>query len=188
MKNSNKWLGNELDYFKKVLMSQTWSATEGSWAGRLEKEFSKKFESKYSVAFNSGTSTLHSALVSLGVEPGDEVISPAITVIMNTSTMTISFVGIPSVMHTISPPPLISWKALEASKKLRGTRTIHFEEISTRGYQCWPSSHPKPSKTVVCGHGHGPRPRAVAMALGGQVLSFTAAAKTIKLVGIIQQT
>ena len=41
MKNDNKWLGNELDYFKKVLMSQTWSATEGSWAGRLEKEFSK---------------------------------------------------------------------------------------------------------------------------------------------------
>jgi len=34
---------------------------------------------------NSGTSTLHAALEAAGVGPGDEVVSPAITVFMNTS-------------------------------------------------------------------------------------------------------
>jgi len=86
MKNPNKYLGNELEYLTKVLNSEKWSSTEGSWTGRLEKEFSNKFETKHGIAFNSGTSTMHSALQALGVGPGDEVISPALTVIMNTST------------------------------------------------------------------------------------------------------
>ena len=86
MKNPSKYLGNELKYLTKVLNSENWSATEGSWTGRLEREFATKFESKHSVAFNSGTSTMHAALLALGVKPGDEVISPALTVIMNTST------------------------------------------------------------------------------------------------------
>lgn len=86
MKNPNKYLGNELKYIKKVLNSEKWSSTEGSWTGRLEKEFAKKFEAKHGIAFNSGTSTMHAALEALGVSPGDEVISPALTVIMNTST------------------------------------------------------------------------------------------------------
>ena len=82
MKNPNKYLGNELKYIKKVLNSEKWSSTEGSWTGRLEKEFAKKFEAKHGIAFNSGTSTMHAALEALGVSPGDEVISPALTVIM----------------------------------------------------------------------------------------------------------
>ena len=83
MKNTNKYLGNELQYISRVLNSEKWSSTEGSWTGKLEREFAKKFDSKYGVAFNSGTSTMHAALLALGVKPGDEVISPAHTVIMN---------------------------------------------------------------------------------------------------------
>ncbi|MEK0338201.1 MAG: DegT/DnrJ/EryC1/StrS family aminotransferase, partial [Nitrosopumilus sp.] len=86
MKNPSKFLGNELKYFKKVLNSESWSSTSGSWTGKLEKEFAKKFGSKYAVAFNSGTSTMHAALIALGVKPGDEVISPGLSVIMNTSS------------------------------------------------------------------------------------------------------
>ena len=80
MKNPSKYLGNELNYFVKVLNSEKWSSTEGSWTGRLETEFAEKFKQEYAVAFNSGTSTMHAALLALGVKPGDEVISPAITV------------------------------------------------------------------------------------------------------------
>jgi dTDP-4-amino-4,6-dideoxygalactose transaminase len=36
---------------------------------------------------NSGTATLHSALVALGVGIGDEVITPALTVIMDTTAI-----------------------------------------------------------------------------------------------------
>ena len=47
MKNKSKYLGNEELYVNKVLNSEKWSSTEGSWTGRLEKEFANKFESKH---------------------------------------------------------------------------------------------------------------------------------------------
>ena len=83
--NPSKYLGNEFKYLEKVLEGESWSATGGSWTTNLEKEFAKKFGAKYAIAFNSGTSTLHAALEAAGVGPGDEVISPALTVIMNTT-------------------------------------------------------------------------------------------------------
>ena len=85
MKNPTKYYGKELEYLKKVLESENWTSTSGTWNQLLESEFSKKFESDYAIAMNSGTSTLHAALVAVGVKPGDEVISPALTVIMDTS-------------------------------------------------------------------------------------------------------
>ncbi|MEK6744576.1 MAG: DegT/DnrJ/EryC1/StrS family aminotransferase [Nitrospirota bacterium] len=85
IKNPNKYLGNELNYITKVLEGESWSATGGSWTNSLERAFAKKFGAKYGVAFNSGTSTLHAALEAVGVQPGDEVLSPAITVIMDTT-------------------------------------------------------------------------------------------------------
>ena len=92
--NPSKYLGNELEYIKKVLAAESWSATSGNWNQALERAFAKRFGVKYAVALNSGTSTLHAALEAAGVGPGDEVISPAITVIMN-STATIHANAIP---------------------------------------------------------------------------------------------
>ena len=83
--NPSKYLGNELEYLKKVLEGESWSATGGSWTIGLERAFSKRIGTKYGVAFNSGTSTLHAALEAVGVGPGDEVISPALTVIMDST-------------------------------------------------------------------------------------------------------
>jgi perosamine synthetase len=94
MQNPSKYLGNEFKYLEKVLNSESWSATGGNWNNALEKAFANKFGVKYAVAMNSGTSTLHAALEAAGVGPGDEVISPAITVIMN-STATIHANAIP---------------------------------------------------------------------------------------------
>lgn len=85
LNNPSKYLGNELDYLKKVLEGESWSATGGSWAIELEKAFSSRIGTKYGVAFNSGTSTLHAAIEAAGIQPGDEVISPAITVIMDST-------------------------------------------------------------------------------------------------------
>jgi len=94
MANPSKYLGNELKYLEKVINSESWSATGGNWNNTLEKEFARKFGVKYAVAMNSGTSTLHAALEAAGVGPGDEVISAAITVIMD-STATIHANAIP---------------------------------------------------------------------------------------------
>lgn len=94
IKNPSKYLGNELKYLQKVLEGESWSATGGSWTIGLEQAFSKRIGTKYGVAFNSGTSTLHAALEAVGVEAGDEVISPAMTVIMD-STATFHANAIP---------------------------------------------------------------------------------------------
>lgn len=94
IKNPSKYLGHELQYLQKVLEGESWSATGGSWTIGLEQAFSKRIGTKYGVAFNSGTSTLHAALEAVGVGAGDEVISPALTVIMD-STATFHANAIP---------------------------------------------------------------------------------------------
>ena len=83
--NPSKYFNNEIEYLERVLNSENWSSTGGTWCQILEEKFSEKFESKYAVAMNSGTSTLHAALEAVGVTAGDEVISPALTVIMDTT-------------------------------------------------------------------------------------------------------
>jgi len=108
MKNPNKYLGNEMKYLEKVLNSEQWSATGGNWNNRLEAAFCEKFGVKYAIAMNSGTATIHCALAAMGIGPGDEVISPALTVIMD-STATIHAGAIPvyadvdSLTFTIDP-------------------------------------------------------------------------------------
>tara|TARA_A100001011_G_C14261851_1_gene822811 strand:- start:654 stop:1865 length:1212 start_codon:yes stop_codon:yes gene_type:complete len=87
MKNPIKYLGNELEYLGKVLNSESWSSTSGSWVKTLEKSFAEKFGVKYAIAANSGTSTLHAALEALDIMPGDEVIVPPLTVVMSTTSV-----------------------------------------------------------------------------------------------------
>ena len=84
MKNSSKYLGNELKYLKLVLNKKLPKNTK-SWRQSFEEQFAKKYKKKFAISLNSGTSTLHAALIACGVRPGDEVISPALTVIMDTS-------------------------------------------------------------------------------------------------------
>lgn len=78
-----KYIGNELAYVKQVLESDARSATSGGWTQRLERQFAERFGVRHAIAHNSGTSALHTCLRAAGVRSGDEVISPALTVIMN---------------------------------------------------------------------------------------------------------
>lgn len=74
------------------------SAGENFLGGKKIREFERKFcekiNAKYGVAFNSATSALHAAVVSVGVKPGEEVIVPPYTF---TSTAT------SSLMHNAIP-------------------------------------------------------------------------------------
>ena len=49
----------------------------GPEAAELETEWARYNDSKFALAFNSGTAALHTALFAAGVEPGDEVITSA---------------------------------------------------------------------------------------------------------------
>ena len=74
--------GNERKYLEEVLSSGFRAGSDGAFTTRLEKIFSDTYKTKYAVAFNSGTSTLHAALLAMGCGPGDEVLTPALTPLM----------------------------------------------------------------------------------------------------------
>lgn len=76
-----KYNGNEQRYAIEALDSD--SVGNIPFNQRFEEEFSKKFGCKYSIACNSGTSGLHAAVYAAGIERGDEVISPGLTVVMD---------------------------------------------------------------------------------------------------------
>jgi perosamine synthetase len=75
-----KFIGNEYKYLLECLNPEK----KKNFVALLEEKFAKKVKSKYAIAFNSGTSTLHACLAALNVGYEDEVISPAQTVIMCT--------------------------------------------------------------------------------------------------------
>lgn len=77
-----RYTGNEMQYVAEVLGSGFASATCGNMNQRLEQLFAEKVGAKYAITVNSGTTTLHAALASFGVGEGDEVLIPALTVIM----------------------------------------------------------------------------------------------------------
>ena len=76
---SSKYTGNELKYVKEFLENK-----KIPWTSRLEEAFAVRLGIGYAIAHSSGTAALHSCLAAAGVGPGDEVISPALTVIMDT--------------------------------------------------------------------------------------------------------
>ena len=84
-KNPTKYRGKELEYIEAVLNSENWSSVSGSWNQVMEQRLTEMFGVKHAVAFNSGTATLHASLEACGVKEGDEVLSPALTCIMDTT-------------------------------------------------------------------------------------------------------
>ena len=75
---NSKFPKNELKYVMNVLANK-----KNNYVARLERKFCKIFGYKYSIACNSGTSGLHSSLASLDLKKDDEVIVPALTVVMD---------------------------------------------------------------------------------------------------------
>ncbi len=74
--------GNERKYLEEVLSTGFRAGADGAFTTRLEKYFSDVYKTSYGIAFNSGTSTLHAALLAMGCGPGDEVLTPALTPLM----------------------------------------------------------------------------------------------------------
>lgn len=72
--------GNEWAYIKECL-DTNWVSSVGPFVDRFEQMLSDFSGNKYSVAASSGTAALHTALIVAGIQPGDEVILPALTFI-----------------------------------------------------------------------------------------------------------
>lgn len=69
----------EKKYVMEVLDGQFRSETSYKMVTRLEEKFASKMHRKYAIAMANGTATLHMALEAAGVQAGDEVICPPLT-------------------------------------------------------------------------------------------------------------
>ena len=92
----------------KDLLEEFIAGSQHGWVTKFETEFLKHVPGSYAVSMNSATSGLHAALFALGVGPGDEVISPGLTVVMDAYvTMHLGatpvFADVDPITHNISP-------------------------------------------------------------------------------------
>jgi perosamine synthetase len=89
-----KYNGNEANYVIRALDTENQDGGDYPWVTKFEEAFAAKIGTKYAIAVNSGTSGLHAALFAAGIGAGDEVIQPALTVIMD-AYATIHLGGVP---------------------------------------------------------------------------------------------
>lgn len=80
-KDEGKFNTKEVKFVLDVLENS--KNKDNDYVKKLEKLFCKIYKVKYAIACNSGTSGLHSALFSLNLKKGDEVIIPGLTVVMD---------------------------------------------------------------------------------------------------------
>jgi len=72
--------GNEWKYLKECL-DTNWVSSVGPFVDRFEREVAAYIGVPHGVATVNGTAALHVALLAAGVQPGDEVLVPALTFI-----------------------------------------------------------------------------------------------------------
>ncbi|MBI2085896.1 DegT/DnrJ/EryC1/StrS family aminotransferase [Candidatus Daviesbacteria bacterium] len=89
----------EIDEVVSVLKSGELSS--GKWVEKFEDEFAKFIKVKYAVAVSSGTTALYLALLALGIEKGDEVITTPFTFIASSNA--ILYTGAKPVFVDIDP-------------------------------------------------------------------------------------
>lgn len=79
---SLRFQGNERKYLEEVLSFGFRAGADGAFTTRFEKAFSQQYDVPYGIAFNSGTTTMHAALLALGCGKNDEVLVPSLTPFM----------------------------------------------------------------------------------------------------------
>lgn len=80
--HAGKYTAEAISFASQALTSDHAPNGQG-WVPAFEQEFAKRVGAKFAIAVNSGTSGLHSSLAACGIGSGDQVISPALTVIMD---------------------------------------------------------------------------------------------------------
>lgn len=69
----------ERKYVLEALDNEFNTSSNSIFNSRLEQKFAERFNAKYAIGHVNGTATMHAALFALGVQPGDEVIVPPLT-------------------------------------------------------------------------------------------------------------
>ena len=117
--------GNERQYLVDCIDSNFVSSV-GSKVIEFENSVAKFTGSKYAIATVNGTAALHVAILIAGVEPGDEVLSQALTFIATCNAITYAgakpvFIDVDSDTMGLSPAALKNFLEDNAVKTSRGT-------------------------------------------------------------------
>lgn len=117
---------NEITYLNKCI-NQKIVSTHGKLTEKFEKKLSKYTKIKYITATNSGTSSIHIALIALGLKRFDEVLIPNLNYIASANCV-LYLGGIPHFIDTKPETPFIDLKKLEDylnknTKKINGICT-----------------------------------------------------------------
>ena len=70
--------GKEWDYVKQCI-DTGWVSSVGAFVNRFEEDLARYTGARHAIAVSTGTAALHVALLMAGVQPGDEVLCPALT-------------------------------------------------------------------------------------------------------------
>ena len=92
--------GNELAYLTECVRSN-WISSRGPFVSRFEAAFAKAVGCRFGVACSSGTTALHLALTTLGLQSGDEVILPTFTMIATANA--VAYTGATPVLVDADP-------------------------------------------------------------------------------------
>src|SRR5699024_575312 len=65
-----------------------WAAPAGPELGAFEQEIAARVQTNYAVALSSGTAALHLGLLTLGIKPGDIVVTSTMTFIATANAIT----------------------------------------------------------------------------------------------------
>jgi perosamine synthetase len=113
--------GNELEYLR-ACVEENWVAANGRFVGAFEEAFAARHCAPAAVSTGSGTAALHTALVELGIGPGDEVIVPALTFVASANP--VRYVGAAPVFADVDPETLTLDPAVLPALCSEATRAI----------------------------------------------------------------
>ncbi|MEM9161532.1 MAG: DegT/DnrJ/EryC1/StrS family aminotransferase [Cyanobacteria bacterium P01_F01_bin.4] len=85
-------------------MQSGWVSSRGEYIDRFEETFAAYCGTQYALTTSSGTTALHLALASYGIQPGDEVIVPNLTFVATANAVT--YVGAKPIFVDIDPETL----------------------------------------------------------------------------------
>ena len=117
--------GNEKVYVNEALDS-TWISSRGAFLDRFEAQIAEMAGVSHALACNNGTTSLHLAMVGLGLEAGDEVIMPALTYIATANCVRYSN-GVPVLVDNDPRTFNVLPEAIEAAitPRTKGIVVVH---------------------------------------------------------------
>lgn len=109
--------GREWDYVKECI-DTGWVSSVGGYVNRFEEDLARYTGAGHAIAVSTGTAALHVALLMAGVEPGDEVLCPALTFVATANA--VSYCG--AVPHFVDVEPSTLGVDAAAVRAYAGTR------------------------------------------------------------------